>query len=285
MSQRLEGKIAVVTGGSTGIGLATAKVFAAEGAYVFVTGRRKAELDAAVAAIGANVTGIQTDSANMGDLDRLFETIKAQKGRIDVLFANAGGGSMLPLGAITEEQFDDTFDRNVKGIVFTVQKALPLLAKGASVIVTSSTTSISGTPNFSVYSASKAAVRNLVRSWILDIKDRGIPLTPSARAQPARRAWWTWSARMPPSSRACSTISPAPCRWAVLPSRKKSPKPSCSWPPTIPASSTAPSSSWTAARRKSRSGGARSNPCVPSSIAATANPPKCLSLRRRRIWL
>jgi NAD(P)-dependent dehydrogenase (short-subunit alcohol dehydrogenase family) len=174
MSRKLEGKIAVVTGGTTGIGLATAKVFAAEGAYVFVTGRRKAELDAAVAAIGANAVGIQTDSAKMADLDRLFTTVKAQKGRIDVLFANAGGGSMLPLGAITEDQFDDTFDRNVKGVLFTVQKALPLLAHGASVIVTSSTTSISGTPNFSVYSASKAAVRNLVRSWILDIKDRGI---------------------------------------------------------------------------------------------------------------
>jgi NAD(P)-dependent dehydrogenase (short-subunit alcohol dehydrogenase family) len=174
MSRKLEGKIAVVTGGTTGIGLATAKAFAAEGAYVFITGRRKSELDAAVAAIGANAAGMQVDSAKLDDLDRLFEAVKAQKGRIDVLFANAGGGSMLPLGAITEAQFDDTFDRNVKGVLFTVQKALPLLAKGASVIVTGSTTSISGTPNFSVYSASKAAVRNLVRSWILDVKDRGI---------------------------------------------------------------------------------------------------------------
>lgn len=174
MSRKLEGKIAVVTGGTTGIGLATAKAFVAEGAHVFITGRRKPELDAAVAAIGSNVTGFQTDSAKLGDLDRLFEAVKAQKGRIDVLFANAGGGSMLPLGAITEEQYDDTFNRNVKGVLFTVQKALPLLAKGASVIVTGSTTSISGTANFSVYSASKAAVRNLVRSWILDIKGNGI---------------------------------------------------------------------------------------------------------------
>ena len=174
MSQKLEGKIAVVTGGTTGIGLATAKLFAAEGAHVFITGRRRPELDAAVAAIGANATGIQADSAKMEDLDRLFETIKAQKGRIDVLFSNAGGGSMLPLGGITEEQFDDTFNRNVKGLVFTVQKALPLLSKGASVVVTSSTTSKKGTANFSIYSASKAAVRNIVRSWILDVKDHGI---------------------------------------------------------------------------------------------------------------
>jgi NAD(P)-dependent dehydrogenase (short-subunit alcohol dehydrogenase family) len=187
MSRKLEGKIAIVTGGTTGIGLAAAKAFVAEGAYVFVTGRRQAELDAAVAAIGTNVVGIQANSAKMSDLDQLFEAVKAKKGHIDVLFANAGGGSMLPLGAITEEQFDDTFDRNVKGVLFTVQKALPLLAKGASVIVTSSTTSISGTPNFSVYSASKAAVRNLVRSWILDVKDRGIrfnAISPGATRTP-----------------------------------------------------------------------------------------------------
>ncbi len=174
MSKKLEGKIAVVTGGSTGIGLATAKLFAAEGAHVFITGRRKAELDAAVSAIGANSTGVQADSSKLQDLDRLFETVKAQKGRIDVLFSNAGGGGMLPLGSITEKQYDDTFNSNVKGVLFTVQKALPLLAKGASIIVTSSTTSIKGTPNFSVYSASKAAVRNFVRSWILDLKDQGI---------------------------------------------------------------------------------------------------------------
>jgi NAD(P)-dependent dehydrogenase (short-subunit alcohol dehydrogenase family) len=171
---KLEGKIAVVTGGTSGIGLATAKLFAAEGAYVFVTGRRKAELDAAVAAIGANATGVQADSSKLADLDRLFATVKSQKGRIDVLFANAGGGTMLALGAITEDQYDNTFGSNVKGVLFTVQKALPLLSNGASVVVTSSNTSIKGTPNFSVYSASKAAVRNFVRGWILDVKDRGI---------------------------------------------------------------------------------------------------------------
>jgi NAD(P)-dependent dehydrogenase (short-subunit alcohol dehydrogenase family) len=174
MAKKLEGKVAVVTGGTTGIGFATAQEFAAEGAQVFITGRRKAELDTAVAAIGPNAIGVQADSAKLADLDALFEKVKAAKGRIDVLFVAAGGGSMLPLGAITEEQYEDTFGRNVKGLIFTVQKALPLLVNGASVILTGSTTGISGTANFSVYSASKAAVRNLARSWILDLKDRHI---------------------------------------------------------------------------------------------------------------
>ena len=174
MSKQLQGKVAVITGGSTGIGLATAKAFAREGARVFITGRRQAELDAAVAAIGVAATGIRADSSRMADLDALIEQVRAQAGRIDVLFANAGGGDMQPIGAITEASFDDTFNRNVKGVLFTVQKALPLLSKGASVILTGSTTSISGTANFSVYSASKAAVRNFARSWILDLKDRGI---------------------------------------------------------------------------------------------------------------
>ncbi|MDE1149147.1 MAG: SDR family oxidoreductase [Azospirillaceae bacterium] len=174
MARKLEGKVAVVTGGTSGIGLATAKRFAAEGARVFVTGRRLPELEAAVAAIGPNATGVQADSAKAADLNRLYERVKAEAGRIDVLFANAGGGDMLPLGSITEEQFDDIFGRNVKAVVFTVQKALPLLVDGASVILTGSTTGIMGTAAFSIYSASKAAVRNLARSWTLDLKDRGI---------------------------------------------------------------------------------------------------------------
>ena len=174
MARKLEGKIAIVTGGTTGIGLATAKRFAAEGAQVFVTGRRQTELDAAVAAIGPGATDVRADSANLSDLNRLYERVKTEAGRIDVLFVNAGGGSMLPLGSITEEQYDDTFGRNVKGVLFTVQKALPLLVDGASVILTGSNASIKGIPAFSVYSASKAAVRNFARSWTLDLKTRGV---------------------------------------------------------------------------------------------------------------
>ena len=174
MLRRLEGKIAVVTGASTGIGLATAQRFAAEGARVYLTGRRRPELDAAVAAVGELATGVQADSAKLDDLDRLYAQVAAEHGRLDALFVNAGGGSLLPLGEITEAQYEGTFATNVKGVLFTVQKALPLLSDGASVTLTSSTTSIKGTPGFSVYSASKAAVRNFVRSWILDVKGRGI---------------------------------------------------------------------------------------------------------------
>lgn len=174
MSQRLGGKIALITGATSGIGLATAKVFAGEGAKVFITGRRQDVLDRAVAEIGGDVVGIRADSASMTDLDALFAHIEAEAGRIDVLYTAAGGGSMLPLGQITEEQVDDTFDRNVKGVIFTVQKALPLMDKGGSIILTGSTAGTEGTAAFSVYSASKAAVRNLARSWALDLKDSGI---------------------------------------------------------------------------------------------------------------
>jgi NAD(P)-dependent dehydrogenase (short-subunit alcohol dehydrogenase family) len=174
MNKKLEGKVALVTGGTTGIGLASAQEFAAQGAQVFVTGRRQAELDAAVAAIGHGAIGVRADSGNLDDLDRLYAEIKAKAGHLDVVFANAGGGDMQPLGAITEEHFDRIFDSNVKGTLFTIQKALPLLKDGGSIILTASTTSVKGTENFSVYSASKAAVRNFARTWLLDLKPRNI---------------------------------------------------------------------------------------------------------------
>ena len=174
MTNRFNNKVVVVTGGTSGIGLATAKAFAAEGASVFITGRRQDALDAAVKEIGGTVTGVRGDMANMADIDRLYDAVQGKHAQIDVVFANAGGGTFAPLGAITEEQYQSIFDTNVKGVLFTVQKALPLLKDGASIVLTSSTTSISGTPAFSVYSATKAAVRNFARTWILDLKDRRI---------------------------------------------------------------------------------------------------------------
>jgi NAD(P)-dependent dehydrogenase (short-subunit alcohol dehydrogenase family) len=172
--KRLEGKVAVVTGGNSGIGLATARRFAEEGAHVFITGRRQAELDAAVKQIGRQATGVQGDVANLTDLDRLYAAVKQQQGRIDILFANAGGGALAPLGAITEEHFDKTFGVNVKGLLFTVQKALPLFRDGGSIILNASITASKGMEAFSVYSATKAAVRSFARCWTVDLKNRRI---------------------------------------------------------------------------------------------------------------
>ena len=174
MSGKLEGKVAVVTGGNSGIGLAAAKRFVAEGAYVFITGRRQAELDAAVKNIGHNVTGVKGDVANLGDLDRLYDAVKATKGRVDIVFANAGTAELAPLGKITEEHFDKIFNTNVKGLLFTVQKALPLIPDGGSIILNASIVASTGNPAFSVYSATKAAVRSFARTWILDLKERKI---------------------------------------------------------------------------------------------------------------
>jgi NAD(P)-dependent dehydrogenase (short-subunit alcohol dehydrogenase family) len=171
---KLQGKVAVITGGSSGMGLATARRYVAEGAYVFIVGRRQAELDAAVKQIGGNVTAVQGDVSKLADLDRLYEVVKSEKGHIDVLFANAGVGEFLPLGAITPEHFDQTFGVNVRGTLFTVQKALPLFRNGGSIILTGSIASVKGIPAFGVYSATKAAIRSFVRTWTLELKDRGI---------------------------------------------------------------------------------------------------------------
>ena len=171
---KLEGKIALVTGGNSGIGLATAKQFVNEGAYVFITGRRDPELAAAVKEIGRNVTGVQGDVSNLGDLDRLFAQIKREKGKLDIVFANAGVAKYAPFGKITEELYDSIFDINVKGLLFTVQKALPLLPDRASIILNASIVASKGLPTNSVYSATKAAVRSFARTWTTDLKDRRI---------------------------------------------------------------------------------------------------------------
>lgn len=174
MTQVLAGKVAVVTGGASGIGLAIAQRYAAEGAKVFVTGRRQEALDAAVAQIDGDATAVRADASSAADVEALYAVVREAAGRIDVLVANAGGGSFAPLGEITEQQYHDTFDSNVLGTLLTVQGALPLLVDGASVVLMSSTTSALGGAAFSIYSASKAAIRNFARSWALDLKDRHI---------------------------------------------------------------------------------------------------------------
>jgi len=171
---KLEGKVALVTGGNSGIGLATAKEFVGEGAYVFITGRREPELAAAVNRIGRNITGIRADVSNLADLERLFSQIKSEKGKLDIVFANAGIAKYAALGQITEELYDSIFDINVKGVLFTVQKALPLMPEGASIILNASIVGSKGLPANSVYSATKAAVRSFARTWTMDLKERHI---------------------------------------------------------------------------------------------------------------
>src|SRR6201996_3618301 len=186
--KNLEGKIAVVTGGSSGIGLATAKRFVDEGAHVVITGRREKELKEAATLIKKNVTTVTGDVANLADLDKLFEVVKEKHGHIDVLFANAGAGTVAPLAVATEAHFDQTFDVNVKGMFFTVQKALPLLKDGGSIILNSSVSNVLGLPGFTAYAASKAAVRNFARGWALELKDRKIRvncMSPGAIDTPA----------------------------------------------------------------------------------------------------
>ncbi len=172
--QRLAGKVAVITGGNSGIGLATAKRFVEEGAHVVITGRREKDLNDAVALIGGNVTAVAGDVSRLEDLDQLYAVVKEKHGHIDILFANAGAGTIAPLAVATEAHFDQTFDVNVKGVFFTVQKALPLFKDGGSIILTSSVANVLGLPGFSAYAASKAAVRNFARAWTLELKDRKI---------------------------------------------------------------------------------------------------------------
>ena len=171
---KLDGKVAVITGGSSGLALETAKRFVAEGAYVFITGRRQVQLDEAVKLIGRNVTGVRGDAANLDDLDRLFETVKQEKEKIDILFASAGKGEASVLGAITEEHFDREFGLIVRGTLFTAQKALPLINDGGSIIMTGSVASVKGFPGFGVYAASKAALRAFARTWLNELRDRKI---------------------------------------------------------------------------------------------------------------
>ena len=191
MTNRFQNKVVVVTGATSGIGLAAAKAFSQEGASVFITGRRQDALDAAVKTIGGHVTGVRGDMANFADIDRLYDAVQQQHAQIDVVFANAGGGEFAPLGAITEAQFDQTFDTNVKGTIFTVQKALPLMSEGGSIILTGSRAGTTGAPGMTAYSASKAAVRNLARTWAEDLKGTGIRvnvLSPGATATELAKA-------------------------------------------------------------------------------------------------
>src|SRR5271166_5536319 len=188
MTKKLEGKTAVITGGTEGIGFATARLFVEEGAYVFITGRRQKELDEAVKAIGTSVSGVQGDVAQLADLDRLYEAVSKVKRRIDIIFANAGVGEFVAFGAVTEEHFDKLFNINVRGTLFTVQKALPLLNDGGSIILNGSVASVKGTAAFGVYGATKAAVRNFVRAWTVELKDRRIRsnvLSPGPTETPA----------------------------------------------------------------------------------------------------
>jgi NAD(P)-dependent dehydrogenase (short-subunit alcohol dehydrogenase family) len=229
--KKLQGKVTVITGGTTGIGLATAKLFVKEGAYVFITGRRQKELDEAVKAIGNNVTGVQGDVATLADLDRLYEAVKT-KGGIDVVFANAGVAEFAPLGKITEEHFDRLFAINVKGTLFTVQKALPLMNDGGSIVVNGSVASAKGTTAFGVYGATKAALRSFVRTWTSDLKDRHIRQMSLALARP------TPLLSMDNLRRLLHGLCP-PSRWVAWGSPMKSPRLCFFWRLMIPVSSRA----------------------------------------------
>lgn len=245
MTGRFQDKVVVVTGGTSGIGLATAQAFVDEGASVFITGRRQEALDAAVKRIGGRITGVRGDMANLADIDRLYDAVQQKHAQIDVVFANAGGGSFAPLGAITEAHYQSIFDTNVKGVLFTVQKALPLLRDGAAIVLTGSTTGSSGTPAFSVYSATKAAVRNFARNWILDLKDRRIRVN---TISPGVTETAGLDELFGGGDQAAATKD-------VLAGPRRSPRRCCSSPRTRRASSTASSCSPTAGRSRSEGSG------------------------------
>ena len=259
MSGKLEGKVALVTGANSGIGLATAKRFVGEGAYVFITGRRQDELDAAVKEIGKNVTAVQGDVAKLADLDRLFAQIKREKGKLDIVFANAGVAELAPLGEITEENFDRIFGINVKGLLFTVQKALPLIPDGGSIILNASIVASKGNPASSVYSATKAAVRSFARTWTMDLKERKIrvnALSPGPIKTPAYDRLAAVRACRPA---VVGRVLSAGSRWPASARRMKSREPQFSSPPTTALSSPAPSCSSTAAPLKSEARCRREN--------------------------
>ena len=243
---KLDGKVAVITGGTTGMALAGARLFVDEGAHVFITGRRQDALDEAVKQIGRNVTGVQGDAADLDDLDRLYDTVKREKGSLDVLWASAGVGEPAPLGEITEAHFDAAFGLNARGTLFTVQKALPLFNDGGSILMTGSNASLGAFPGWSVYAGSKAVLQAWARVWLNELKDRRIRvnvLTPGQVATAKQEELFD-EATMPSSS-----PSSLAARWAA-PTR--SPPPPCSSPPTTPATSTAWNSSPTAAPRPSK---------------------------------
>ena len=234
---KLNGKIALITGGTTGLGFATAQRFLSEEAEVIITGRRQAELDSAVKRLGGNVLGVQGDVSKLADLDRLYATIRKQKGHLDIVFANAGGGSFAPLGEITEEHFDQIFNINVKGLLFTVQKALPLLKDGGGIILNASIVASIGMEAFSVYSATKAAVRSFARTWITDLKARkirvnvispGVVPTEGYGSLGDEKQVEQFAARWRPKSHSAAWVNPM-----------RSPKPSFFWPPTTAALSLA----------------------------------------------
>ena len=235
MSGKLEGKIALVTGSTAGIGGAAAQRFVKEGAYVLVTGRRQAELDSAAKYMRGHVTVVKADASNLDDLDNLFAQIKHEKGRLDVVYANAGGCSFAPIGAITEHHFDQTFDTNVKGTLFTVPKALPLVPDGGSFIMTASTAGSTAMPAFSVYSASKAAIRSFARCWTLDLKDRKIRVNVVSPGPIKLRASRVLR-RMKNNGGGFIAPSLRKCRWVAWGSGTKLPKWLSSLLPTIQAS-------------------------------------------------